>query len=73
VVGDHRGVEPQEAGRVVLDLNPGEPISGHIQGAGGTAEAFRGWVELAGKIERLRSSIAATDPAGSESNTTQGA
>lgn len=40
--------------RVVLDLNPGEPISGFIGGYGRRGERFHGWVELATKLERLR-------------------
>jgi DNA-binding CsgD family transcriptional regulator len=44
-----RGVE-----RVVLELNPGEPISGTIRGGSGDPESFRGWLELASRLERLR-------------------
>jgi hypothetical protein len=43
-----------KSARVVLELDPGEPIAGSISGSGGPAESFRGWVELASKLERLR-------------------
>ncbi|HEX4109475.1 MAG TPA: hypothetical protein VHX88_15165 [Solirubrobacteraceae bacterium] len=43
-----------ETQRVVLDLDPGEPIAGHISGTSGEGEAFRGWLELVNKLERLR-------------------
>jgi hypothetical protein len=46
----------------VLTLNPGEPISGQIQAAGRTAEPFRGWIELTGKLERLRVMIGQSEP-----------
>lgn len=45
--------EPQIE-RVVLELSAGEPLSGRVLTADGTAEAFRGWLELAGKLERMR-------------------
>jgi hypothetical protein len=40
--------------RVVLELDPGDPISGQIAGPGEDAESFRGWVELVSKLERFR-------------------
>jgi hypothetical protein len=40
--------------QVVLELFPGEPISGRIRGSGGPTESFRGWLELASKVERMR-------------------
>ena len=40
--------------RVVLDLHPGEPIRGRIS-SGGRAESFHGWIDLASKLEHLRS------------------
>jgi hypothetical protein len=41
--------------RVVLELEPGEPISGSVCGPTGTAEPFRGWLELTSALERARS------------------
>ena len=43
-----------KSARVVLELDPGEPISGWISGSRGPAEPFRGWVELTSKLDRLR-------------------
>jgi hypothetical protein len=43
--------------RVMLELCPGEPISGRIFTAGETAQPFRGWLELAGKLERIRTPV----------------
>jgi hypothetical protein len=40
--------------QMTLELDPGEPISGRIRVAAGSAQSFRGWVELAGKLDRLR-------------------
>jgi hypothetical protein len=52
--------------RVVLELNPGEPISGRIREQTGHAQSFRGWLELTTKLERLRSGRdnAADEPEG---------
>jgi hypothetical protein len=47
---------------VVLELNPGEPISGRIQDASGDAETFHGWLDLAGKLDRLRAGIPVDQP-----------
>jgi hypothetical protein len=47
--------------RVVLDLDMGEPIRGTIGVWGRRAEAFHGWLELAGKLERLRADPTAVD------------
>ena len=44
----------EQADRVILDLIPGEPISGWISAGVGPTEAFRGWIELASKLEHLR-------------------
>jgi hypothetical protein len=52
----------QGAGRVLLELNPGEPISGTIGRWSEAPESFRGWIELASKLERLRASEAAVPP-----------
>jgi hypothetical protein len=50
--------------RMVLELDPGEPISGRLQDQTGHVQPFRGWLELATKLERLRHSEAqaATNP-----------
>lgn len=42
------------AQQMKLELDPGEPISGRIRAATGSAQSFRGWVEFASKIDRLR-------------------
>jgi hypothetical protein len=44
----------EERVRVVLDLSPGEPITGRIQAEGREAVEFRGWIELASKLEAAR-------------------
>ena len=40
--------------RIVLELDPGDPINGRIHCPPGSVQTFRGWLELATKIERLR-------------------
>ena len=40
--------------RVVLELDPGEPIRGRIGDVAGPVEPFRGWLELASRLERIR-------------------
>ena len=40
--------------RIVLELDPGDPISGRIDCPPGAVQTFRGWLELATKLERLR-------------------
>jgi hypothetical protein len=54
------------ADRVILDLLPGEPISGRISTGNQQPESFRGWVDLASKLEHLRSDLKAggADPLG---------
>jgi hypothetical protein len=42
------------AERIVLELDPGDPINGRIHCPPGVIQTFRGWLELATKIERLR-------------------
>ena len=42
------------AERIVLELDPGDPINGRIHCPPGALQTFRGWLELATKIERLR-------------------
>ena len=42
------------AERIVLELDPGDPINGRIHCPPGPIQTFRGWLELATKIERLR-------------------
>lgn len=41
-----------QAERVVLDLDPGEPIHGRITFSAGPVQAFHGWLDLASKLER---------------------
>jgi hypothetical protein len=40
--------------RIFLELDPGDPISGRIHCPPGAVQTFRGWLELATKLERLR-------------------
>jgi hypothetical protein len=46
-----------DAERVILDLDPGEPIHGRITFSTGPAQSFRGWLDLASKLERVRSPV----------------
>lgn len=39
---------------MTLELDPGEPIRGRIRAAAGSAQSFRGWLELASKLDRIR-------------------
>jgi hypothetical protein len=39
---------------VVLELDRGEPISGRIHRPDEPGTPFRGWLELAGMLDRLR-------------------
>jgi hypothetical protein len=48
-------MDTDHAERVVLDLDPGEPIHGRIAFSTGPAQSFHGWLELASKLERARS------------------
>jgi hypothetical protein len=45
--------------RVLLELDPGEMLSGRFQGPTGEVEPFRGWLDLAGRLERVRPASAA--------------
>jgi hypothetical protein len=47
--------------RVVLELDQGEPLSGRIVVPTGPVQPFRGWLELAGKLARVRSVHGAGD------------
>ncbi len=58
---DERGIE-----RVVLELEPGEPISGRIHRSTGPAQPFRGWLELASTLEHLRPADSAAHTAGDD-------
>lgn len=40
--------------RITLELDPGDPIHGRIGRELEQGESFRGWIELAGKLDRLR-------------------
>ena len=48
------GMTRDEIKRIVLDVNAGEPISGHITEGPGPTEEFVGWLELTSKLEYLR-------------------
>ena len=52
--------------RVVLEFDPGDPISGRIRGCSGPDQTFRGWLELASRLERLRSSAGSPDATGDQ-------
>ena len=45
--------------RVVLELEPGEPIQGQLMDSSGAAHAFYGWLELCAELERVWRSAAA--------------
>jgi len=49
-----RRMSTDHAERVVLDLDPGEPIHGRITFSTGPAQSFHGWLELASKLEGVR-------------------
>jgi hypothetical protein len=38
--------------RIVLELQPGEPIHGTLHDQGGAAHVFRGWLELCAALDR---------------------
>jgi hypothetical protein len=40
--------------RVLLELDPGDMLSGRFRGPAGEVEPFRGWLDLAGRLERVR-------------------
>jgi len=44
--------------RVLLELDPGDMLSGRFRGPAGEVEPFRGWLDLAGRLERVRPSSA---------------
>jgi hypothetical protein len=45
--------------RMVIELDPGEPIAGRIECEDRPIQPFRGWLELSSRLERLRTSAAA--------------
>ena len=45
-------VSGDQADRIVLELSPGELISGTLHDQDGTAHAFRGWIELCAALDR---------------------
>jgi hypothetical protein len=47
-------VHPAQTTQIALELDPGEPISGSIRTTAGATQSFRGWLELATKLEQLR-------------------
>jgi hypothetical protein len=58
--------EHPSAARVTLDLDPGDPISGCMRVGGGPSHPFRGWLELAGKLESARAPAKADSVADDE-------
>jgi hypothetical protein len=42
--------------RMVIELDPGEPIAGRIECEDRPIQPFRGWLELSSRLERLRAS-----------------
>jgi hypothetical protein len=44
--------------KMMLELDPGEPIRGRIRAAAGSVQSFRGWLELASKLDRMRAADA---------------
>lgn len=56
---DRRVYENDRAGkprRVVIELEPGEPLHGSISAGAGSREPFFGWIELARALEGARPS-----------------
>jgi hypothetical protein len=51
VYDDHGAGKPR---RVVIELEPGEPLHGSISAAAGSREPFLGWIELARALEAAR-------------------
>ena len=56
----------ESTNRVILDLLPGEPIRGRISAGANGAESFRGWIDLASKLEHLRTDGALQNPGSGE-------
>jgi hypothetical protein len=45
--------------RMVIELDPGDPIAGRIECEDLPVQPFRGWLELSSRLERLRASATA--------------
>jgi hypothetical protein len=45
--------------RMVIELDPGDPIEGRIECDDLPVQPFRGWLELSSRLERLRATAAA--------------
>jgi hypothetical protein len=45
--------------RMVIELDPGEPIAGRIECEDRPTQPFRGWLELSSRLERLRAAATA--------------
>jgi hypothetical protein len=58
------GVDAPHVDRIVLDLEPGEPIRGSICAQSGRSQRFYGWLDLASRLERLQqaSDVGASTP-----------
>lgn len=48
--------------RMVIELDPGEPIAGRIECEDRPTQPFRGWLELSSRLERLRAGAAEDNP-----------
>lgn len=48
------GLGEERVEQVVLELEPGDPISGRIRGHAGPPTPFRGWLELSSQLDHLR-------------------
>jgi hypothetical protein len=55
------GMVDDRVQRVVLEFDPGDPISGRIRSSSGSDQTFRGWLELASRLERLRATADSQD------------
>jgi hypothetical protein len=49
-----RPVNIDRSEKVVLDLDPGEPIHGRITISTGPTQPFHGWLDLTSKLEQAR-------------------
>jgi hypothetical protein len=59
---DDGAVTDDRSAVVVLELDRGEPISGRIHRPDEPATPFRGWLELAGMLDRLRAEAPSPRP-----------
>jgi hypothetical protein len=52
--GHDLAMSSEAVGRIVLELEPGEPIRGRLLDGRGGGQAFRGWLELTAALDRAR-------------------